>query len=99
MWIPRNLLGATILLMLEHREESLNRRRILDRLSPREKTVLALLARGENNESMARELMISPQTAKTHVQHVMRKLGVHSRAAAATFAREEGIAEQLEDCM
>jgi two-component system nitrate/nitrite response regulator NarL len=99
MWIPQNLLSSTVLLMLETREESFARRRVLDRLSRREKAVLALVARGENNESMAKELMISPQTAKTHVQHVLQKLGVHSRIAAAAFAMQEGIVDELEECM
>jgi DNA-binding NarL/FixJ family response regulator len=47
---------------------------------------------------MAQELMISPQTAKTHVQNVMRKLEVHSRIAAAAFAMREGIREELQRC-
>jgi two-component system nitrate/nitrite response regulator NarL len=97
-WIPPRMLGPTLALVLQSREEAFARRRVLERLSRREKAVLALLARGQNNKSMAQALMISPQTAKTHVQNVMQKLGVHSRIAAAAFAMYEGILEELDAC-
>lgn len=98
MSIPQPLLGPTISLVLEDRDDAIARRRILDRLSPREKAVLALVARGQNNESMAKSLMISPHTVKTHVQNILQKLGVHSRIAAAAFAMQEGIIDELELC-
>jgi LuxR family maltose regulon positive regulatory protein len=52
-------------------------------LSPREKEVLALLARGLTNPQIGQALFISPVTVKVHVRHIFEKLGVKSRAEAA----------------
>jgi DNA-binding CsgD family transcriptional regulator len=52
-------------------------------LTPREAEVAALLARGLPNAAVARQLGISPHTARHHTQRVLAKLGVHSRAEAA----------------
>jgi DNA-binding NarL/FixJ family response regulator len=59
-------------------------------LSPREKEVLALLARGMSNAAIGKELFISPVTVKVHVRHIFDKLGVKSRAAAALRAAQLG---------
>ena len=48
---------------------------------------LRLLARGADNQLIARALVISPQTARTHVQNILVKLRVHSRLEAVAFAR------------
>ena len=55
-------------------------------LSPREREVLRLLAAGKSDREIAEALFISKETASTHVKHVRRKLGVHSRAAAVAYA-------------
>jgi DNA-binding NarL/FixJ family response regulator len=55
----------------------------LARLTAREREVLQLLARGLDNEGIARALHLSPHTARTHVGNILRKLKVHSRAEAA----------------
>ncbi len=52
-------------------------------LSPREKEVLALIARGMSNPEIGEALFISPVTVKVHVRHIFEKLGVKSRAEAA----------------
>lgn len=57
-------------------------------LSPRELEVLRLIARGANNAAIAEQLVISLHTVKTHVAHILAKLGVASRTAAAVRARE-----------
>jgi two-component system nitrate/nitrite response regulator NarL len=93
--IPPRMLGPLVARLLQSREEAFAQRRVLEQLSRREKAVLALLAGGNNNESIAESLVISPQTVKTHVQNIMRKLGVHSRIAAAAFAMREGVMEEL----
>jgi DNA-binding NarL/FixJ family response regulator len=55
-------------------------------LTPRELEVLRLLARGLRQPEIARNLVISPKTAATHIQHILGKLGVHSRAEAVAYA-------------
>ena len=55
-------------------------------LSPREVEVLELLARGQSNQQIARELSISTSTVKNHVHHIIRKLGVSDRMQAAILA-------------
>jgi DNA-binding NarL/FixJ family response regulator len=60
----------------------------VQRLSLREREVLALLGRGWSNEAIAGMLFISPHTVRTHIQNILVKLGVHSRLAATTFAME-----------
>jgi len=62
-------------------------------LTAREREVLHLLARGLDNQAIARHLHLSAHTARTHVGNILRKLGVHSRAEAARLALREGQAE------
>ena len=60
-------------------------------LTPRELEVLGLLARGKSNPQIAQELVISRATAKTHVERIIRKLGVSDRTQAALRAIELGL--------
>jgi two-component system, NarL family, nitrate/nitrite response regulator NarL len=64
--------------------------REISTLSEREKLVLDSLIRGEATPTLCANLAISRSTARTHVQHVLLKLGVHSRLAAVALARERG---------
>jgi ATP/maltotriose-dependent transcriptional regulator MalT len=57
-------------------------------LSPREKEVLGLMARGLSNPEIGEVLFISPATVKVHVRHIFEKLGVKSRAAAVLRATQ-----------
>jgi two-component system, NarL family, nitrate/nitrite response regulator NarL len=63
-----------------------------DLLSPREREILLLIARGDSNKLIARELDIAETTVKIHVQHILRKLGLTSRVQAAVFATSCGLA-------
>jgi DNA-binding NarL/FixJ family response regulator len=64
-----------------------------DRLTARERQVLALIGRGLSNKLIARELGISEKTVKTHVGHVLAKLGVTDRTQAALHAVRAGLVE------
>jgi two-component system, NarL family, nitrate/nitrite response regulator NarL len=59
--------------------------------------VLTLLAQGGDNDSIAQALVISPQTARTHIQNVLVKLGVHSRLEAAALAIQNGLLGEMAD--
>ena len=63
-----------------------------DPLTPRESEVLALIAGGLSNKRIARELGIAEKTVKTHVGHVLAKLGVSDRTQAALHAVRAGLA-------
>jgi DNA-binding NarL/FixJ family response regulator len=93
--VQSRTLGRLIERLMRRRTERTNGIRALSRLTRREREVLALLAAGGNNKSIGQALYISPQTARTHVQHVLSKLGVHSRLAAAAFAMQEGVRDEL----
>ncbi len=62
-----------------------------DPLSDREREVLKLLALGHTNQEIAKELYISVRTAETHRAHIMRKLGLETRAALVRYAIEHGL--------
>ena len=65
----------------------------LDRLTPREREVLVLLGRGLSNKRIAQDLRLSEKTVKTHVGHVLAKLGVADRTQAAVVAVRAGLVE------
>jgi DNA-binding NarL/FixJ family response regulator len=62
-------------------------------LSPREREILGLLAEGRTQGQIASELVISSKTVATHIQHILSKLGVHTRAQAVAIAFRRGLVE------
>jgi DNA-binding NarL/FixJ family response regulator len=63
----------------------------LERLTPREREVLALVGRGRSNAEIAEQLVLSPLTAKTHVARLFSKLGARDRAQLVVTAYESGL--------
>ena len=93
--IPQRMLGPLLTALLQRRREQDHAHDRLSRLTRREREVLALLAGGADNESIASVLVISPQTARTHIQNILGKLAVHSRLEAAAFVTQNGILPEL----
>lgn len=67
-------------------------RRPAGSLTPREREVLMLVAGGASNRQIARTLVVSERTARTHVSAILAKLGLVSRTQAALWAVREGLA-------
>ena len=72
--------------------------RELDDLSAREREVFRLVARGLSNAQIGKELFIGETTVKTHVTHILSKLGLHDRVQAVVLAYQTGVfdADELE---
>ena len=63
----------------------------LDQLTPRERDVLDLLIQGLTNRQIAEALLISPNTTKKHVDHILQKMSVSTRAGAVAAALQNGL--------
>jgi two-component system NarL family response regulator len=93
--VPTSILGGLIDYLIGRRRQHQD---ILARLAPltrREREVLSLLADGADNKVIASTLVISPQTARTHIQNIIGKLGVHSRLEAAMLVSQNEIHREL----
>jgi DNA-binding NarL/FixJ family response regulator len=86
--VPRQMLGGLLRDLIEKRREDDDRLRRFRELTRREREVLGLLGQGSDPDGIAAELVISPQTARTHIQNILTKLDVHSRMEAVAFAHE-----------
>jgi two-component system nitrate/nitrite response regulator NarL len=89
--VPRRMLGGVLGALISRRRETDEVHRRYERLSRREREVLALLAQGHDHTKIASMLVISPQTARTHIQNILEKLEVHSRVEAAGLVIEHGL--------
>jgi DNA-binding NarL/FixJ family response regulator len=85
--VPPHLLGAVLheVIVVRRNEQPSSAHR-LGSLSPREREVLGLLGGGADTREIAATLVISPYTAKTHINRLLGKLGLASRTEAAAFA-------------
>jgi DNA-binding NarL/FixJ family response regulator len=93
--IPSHLLGGLLARLIRRRREQDAAYHRIARLTRREREVLRLLANGADNDAIGQALVISPQTARTHIQNVLSKLEVHSRLEAAAFVMRSSILDEL----
>lgn len=89
--IPPLMLGSLLRNLIKDRREADAALLRYGRLSRREREVLELLVEGADQDAMAEILVISPQTARTHIQNVIGKLEVHSRLEAVALAVEHDL--------
>lgn len=95
MVVPPKMLGALVDHLVRRNKRQTEESRRLAGLTVREKEVLRMLAEGANNTGISRALVISPQTTRTHIQNLLKKLGVHSRLEAASFVIKNQLMEEL----
>jgi NarL family two-component system response regulator LiaR len=88
------LLAPAVATMLVEQLAAADEPRGRDELTPRERDVLAHLARGRANKVIARELGVSERTVKTHVSNILGKLGLTDRTQAAVYAVRHGLVQQ-----
>jgi two-component system, NarL family, nitrate/nitrite response regulator NarL len=93
--VPPRMLGPLLETLLRRKRELTGAHARIARLTRREREVLALIADGADNDYIARVLVISPQTARTHIQNILAKLSVHSRLEAAAFVTQNAILSDL----
>jgi len=86
-WLPPSETSNVMRLLLHEQEQ---RQRLLASLTPRERAVLTCLAEGAGHrEEVAKQLHLSVNTIRTHLQNIMAKLGVHSALEAVALIREQ----------
>jgi RNA polymerase sigma factor (sigma-70 family) len=88
---PETLAAELLARGLEQEAQRTQVQAILETLTPREQEVTWLTARGYTNRKIAQILVLSPETVKTHVRHVLEKLGVASKADLRLLLLDLGI--------
>lgn len=96
--LDRIAAGATVAPHMPRRAESGEREhvhRLIEQLTKREREVLQRLISAEDTLDIARAMGVAPSTARTHLQNVLFKLGVHNRLQAVALVAGAGIADEL----
>jgi len=93
-WVGRDTV-SDIVRHLRERAASAAGKRLspVDRLTPREREIIAAVAAGESNREVAQRLSLAEDTVKHHISNVFDKLGVSNRAELAAYAASHGLAQ------
>ena len=89
--LDASVVGAVVARVAELPEPRADLAAMAEELTPREREVMLLLARGRSNAEIAEQLVVSEGTVKTHVAHVLMKLGLRDRIQAVIFGYESGL--------
>ncbi|MDY7040243.1 MAG: response regulator transcription factor [Chloroflexota bacterium] len=92
--ISRSLLREIVERLRRAEEQVTQREKVLETLTSREREIFALVARGCSNKEIGRELCISDQTVKTHVSHMLLKLGLPDRHELRLYALRQGLVDE-----
>jgi two-component system, NarL family, response regulator LiaR len=90
-WYPPAILGEVLRQLRGDIRRAAEVHNPLDVLSPRERDVLASMVEGKHGQQIAKELLISPDTVRTHTRSIFSKLDVHTRLQAVRIARAAGL--------
>jgi LuxR family transcriptional regulator of csgAB operon len=83
LWVSREILTKCV---MENRSKNTSHNRDESVLTSREIEILAMIATGSKNEEIAEKLFISPNTVKTHIYNIFKKINVPNRLQAALWA-------------
>ena len=86
-WLPPSELGVVLRLLIEDQGHRRDGDDLLAALTPREREVLFLLVGGAGRNEVAKQLQLSANTVRTHLQSLMSKFGVHSTLEVVALAR------------
>lgn len=95
-WIPPRVLTPVLEALLTAQEAREELGSALKALSAREVDILSCLVQGMSRQEIADRYVLSTHTVRTHINNLLRKLGVHSTLAAVSIARQVGLPEQRE---
>jgi DNA-binding NarL/FixJ family response regulator len=90
-WFPPDLTTTVLEGLLNAEKTRAASRRAMSKLSERELEILDCLARGMTREEIGQRYRLSPHTVRTHINHVLHKLGVHSTLAAVSLANKSQV--------
>ncbi len=93
--IPAMMLGPLLGRLVDRRRERHAVAQRFSGLSPRERQVLSLMMEGADRHRIAEKLVISPETARTHIQNVISKIGARSRVEAIALSVEHGLLDGI----
>ncbi len=89
-WVPPRLSTLLLEALLADERARVSAESAAAKLSPRELEILECLARGMTRPEIGDLYMLSPHTVRTHINHILRKLGVHSTLAAVSLVHKTG---------